>query len=162
MRNLASINGAPLDGELAQQYFDALPERARALLGRLEQEANQDRSRPSARHRCRNAEPGGTEPRGIPEIALSGEDGREPSPPNISFRPFVEVTIPLSRLPVRTASRPFACTRSGTSSVPSRAGSLRRPAQNRTWRSSPYPPLPLPPAVCLRRQERMFAQTLSR
>jgi hypothetical protein len=44
MRNLASIDGAPLDGELAQQYFDALPERARAFLDRLEEEADQNRA----------------------------------------------------------------------------------------------------------------------
>ena len=44
MRNLASIEGAPLDGELAQQYFDALPERARAFLDRLEQENDQTRA----------------------------------------------------------------------------------------------------------------------
>ena len=44
MRNLTSIEGAPLDEEVAQQYFDALPERARALLDRLEEEANQSRA----------------------------------------------------------------------------------------------------------------------
>lgn len=44
MRNLTSIEGAPLDEEVAQQYFDALPERARALLDRLEEEANQNRA----------------------------------------------------------------------------------------------------------------------
>jgi hypothetical protein len=44
MRNLATIEGGPLDGKLAQQYFDALPERARAFLDRLEEEANQTRA----------------------------------------------------------------------------------------------------------------------
>jgi hypothetical protein len=44
MRNLASIKGAPLDGELAQQYADALPERARAFLDRLERENDQTRA----------------------------------------------------------------------------------------------------------------------
>ena len=44
MRNLTSIEGAPPDGELAQQYFDALPERARAFLDRLEQENDQTRA----------------------------------------------------------------------------------------------------------------------
>lgn len=44
MRNLTSIEGAPPDGELAQQYFDALPERARAFLDRLEQESDQTRA----------------------------------------------------------------------------------------------------------------------
>lgn len=44
MRNLTSIEGAPPDGELAQQYFDALPERARAFLDWLEQENDQTRA----------------------------------------------------------------------------------------------------------------------
>ena len=44
MCNLASIEGAPHDEEVARQFFDALPERARALLDRLEQEANQNRT----------------------------------------------------------------------------------------------------------------------
>jgi hypothetical protein len=39
MRDLASIEGAPANEELAQGYFDALPERARAFLDRLEAEA---------------------------------------------------------------------------------------------------------------------------
>ena len=45
MRNLVSIEGgAPLNEELAQQCFEALPERARAFLDRLEEEADQDRA----------------------------------------------------------------------------------------------------------------------
>lgn len=44
MCNLAAIEGAPHDEEVARQFFDALPERARALLDRLEQEANQNRT----------------------------------------------------------------------------------------------------------------------
>ena len=36
MRNLVSIEGAPLDEELAQRHFDELSERARAFLDRLE------------------------------------------------------------------------------------------------------------------------------
>ena len=44
MRNLVSIEGAPLDEELAQRYFNELPERARAFLDRLEQEAMTNRA----------------------------------------------------------------------------------------------------------------------
>ena len=44
MRNLVSIEGAPLDEELAQRHFDELPERARAFLDRLEQEAVTNRA----------------------------------------------------------------------------------------------------------------------
>ena len=43
MHDVASIEGAPLDKELAQKYFDALPERARAFLDRLEKEAARNR-----------------------------------------------------------------------------------------------------------------------
>jgi hypothetical protein len=43
MRDLVSIEGAPLDEELAQKYFDALPERACAFLDRLEEEAARNR-----------------------------------------------------------------------------------------------------------------------
>ena len=44
MRNLVSIEGALLDEELAQRHFDELPERARAFLDRLEQEAVTNRA----------------------------------------------------------------------------------------------------------------------
>ena len=43
MRDLVSIEGAPLDEELAQKYFDALPERACAFLDRLVEEAARNR-----------------------------------------------------------------------------------------------------------------------
>ena len=56
MRNLVSIEGgAPLNEELAQQCFEALPERARAFLDRLEEEADQDRASYEAQLQACNA-----------------------------------------------------------------------------------------------------------
>lgn len=49
MRNLAAIEGAPSDERLARRFFDALPERARAFLDRLEAEASSEAAHQEAR-----------------------------------------------------------------------------------------------------------------
>jgi hypothetical protein len=55
MHDLASVEGASLDGDLAQRYFDALPERARAFLDRLEEETVANRASYEAQLQARDA-----------------------------------------------------------------------------------------------------------
>lgn len=52
MRDLTCIDGAPLEKNLAQRYFDGLPESARAFLDRLEAEAESERASDESRQQA--------------------------------------------------------------------------------------------------------------